>query len=65
MDKNDWKKSLELLKKLLVQKNEELVKTQNDIFEIEYTISCYEKKIAKLPNVPEPIKEAVINKLIG
>ena len=65
MDKNDWKKSLELLKKLLAQKNEELVKTQNDIFEIEYTISCYEKKIKTLPDVPEPPKDPIINKLVG
>ena len=48
MDKKDWKNSLELLKNLLKKKKEDLVKMQNDIDEIEYSIECYKKKLKSL-----------------
>jgi hypothetical protein len=56
MDKNDWKKNLELLEKLLISKTEDQKKIEQDMEEISYTIECYKKKIESLPDVPEAPK---------
>ena len=51
MDKEDWQRSLDGLKNLLIQKKEELERPERlkkDIEEIELTIKAYEKKIKSL-----------------
>jgi hypothetical protein len=51
MDKEQWQVSLKSLKKVLAKKKEILEMTQKninrDIEELEFTISCYEKKISE------------------
>lgn len=43
--KNHWENSVELLQNLLVKKREEIVKMNEDIEEIEFSIECYKRKI--------------------
>ncbi|MFA5396804.1 MAG: hypothetical protein WC346_12425 [Methanogenium sp.] len=47
MDKKSWENSLKLLEGLLKKKNEELLRLNKDIEEIEYTILCYKQKISE------------------
>ena len=47
MDKKSWKNSLELLENLLKKKREDIKKMNQDIEEIEFTVSCYKTKILK------------------
>jgi hypothetical protein len=45
MDKKDWFDSRELLKDLLTGQRNKLEKLKRDIEEVEFTISCYDKKV--------------------
>ena len=51
MDETEWKTALKSLKKVLEKKKSILAETTKyitrDIEELEFTISCYEKKISE------------------
>ena len=45
MEKSEWKEGLERLQAILKDAQDTHEKSQKDIEELEFTISCYEEKI--------------------
>jgi hypothetical protein len=57
MDKKDWEESLKRLKALIPLKKLEIERAKKDIEELEWTISCYEKRLSKFSDTERKPKK--------